>query len=117
METLLAIVIGVLFGTGLFLMMQRVLVKILIGLALISNGANFLIFVSAGLTRGRPPVVPEGEKVPLEATADPLAQALILTAIVIGFGVLAFSLALARATYRATGTDDIDEMRGSDLDT
>ncbi|HVR29054.1 MAG TPA: Na+/H+ antiporter subunit C [Thermoanaerobaculia bacterium] len=114
MEAVLAIVIGVLYAGGLYLMMRRSAVKLLIGLALLSHAANLLIFTSAGLTRASPPLVPEGLGAPPGPAADPLPQALILTAIVIGFSVVAFALVLFYRAYQEVGTDDLDEMRTTD---
>ncbi|HUP48789.1 MAG TPA: Na+/H+ antiporter subunit C [Thermoanaerobaculia bacterium] len=110
MPALLAIVIGVLYATGLYMMLRRSLVKLIIGLALLGHASNLLIFVAAagrGLVRGGPPIVETDQQAAL-AMADPVPQALILTAIVIGFGVLAFALALFHRTYKAVGTDDLD---------
>jgi multicomponent Na+:H+ antiporter subunit C len=114
MSLLLAIVVGGLYATGLYLMVRRSLVKLVIGLALLGHASNLLIFVSGGLTRGRPPLIPAGAEVPTPPYADPLPQALILTAIVIGFGVLAFALVMVHKTYVAVGTDDLDEMTSTD---
>jgi multicomponent Na+:H+ antiporter subunit C len=108
MELLLAIVAGVLYATGFYLMMRRRLAQLIVGLSLMSSGANVLIFTAAGLTRGQPPLVPEGATALPASFADPVPQSLILTAIVIGFGVLAFSLVLAHRVHRSAATDDID---------
>lgn len=112
METLLAVVVGVLFAAGIYLMLRRTPVKLVIGLALLSNAVNLLIFAAAGLTRGKPPLVPLDALRPEGVIADPLPQALILTAIVISFGLLAFTLVLFRRAYEVLGTQDIDEMKG-----
>ena len=114
METVLAFVIGILYASGLYLMLRRSLAKLIIGLALLSNAANLLIFTAAGLTRGRPPLVPGGASAPDGAVADPVPQALILTAIVIGFGVIAFAMVLGYRAYQAVGTDDMDHMQSTD---
>lgn len=114
METVLAIVVGGLYAAGLYMMMRRSIVKLIIGLALLSHAANLLIFTAGGLTREHPPLIPEGKKVPTEPVADPLPQALILTAIVISFGVLAFSLVLVHRVYETVGTDDINMMKSTD---
>jgi multicomponent Na+:H+ antiporter subunit C len=95
-------------------MLRRSLVKIIIGLALLSNAANLLIFTAGGLTRARPPLIAQGQLRPIEPFADPLPQALILTAIVIGFGVLAFAMVLAYRAYTTVGTDDVDKMKATD---
>ncbi|MCC7498706.1 MAG: Na+/H+ antiporter subunit C [Bryobacterales bacterium] len=110
MELILAIASGVLFGTGFYLMLRRRLAQLIIGLGLLSNGANLLIFTAGGLTRARAPVIAEDASQLARPFADPVPQALVLTAIVIGFGVLAFSLVLAHGIHTMAGTDDIDEI-------
>jgi multicomponent Na+:H+ antiporter subunit C len=111
MELLLAIIAGVLYATGLYLMLRRRLAQLIVGLSLLANGSNVLIFAAAGVTRGRPPLVPEGAAAAAAVPfADPVPQSLILTAIVIGFGVLAFSLVLAHRVHRSAGSDDIDAL-------
>jgi multicomponent Na+:H+ antiporter subunit C len=109
MEPLTAVLAGTLYGAGLYLLLSRNLVRLLFGLALISHAANLLIFVSAGLTRGRPPIV-EQEAIALGTSADPLPQALILTAIVISFGVFAFALVLVRRAIVLSGTEDVEAL-------
>jgi multicomponent Na+:H+ antiporter subunit C len=113
-ETLMAFVIGGLFAAGLYMMLRRSIVKLIIGMALIGHSANLLIFTVSGLVRGRPPLVPFGEYIPELPVADPLPQALILTAIVINFGVIAFALALVHRVYQTTGSDDVDDMTTTD---
>jgi multicomponent Na+:H+ antiporter subunit C len=112
---LLAIVIGWLYAAGVYMVLRRSLFKLILGLVLISHGANLLIFTSAGLTRAEPPIVLPGETLLARTSADPLPQALILTAIVIGFGVLAFALALFHRTNQVVGTDDSDDLRVDEL--
>jgi multicomponent Na+:H+ antiporter subunit C len=111
MEALLAVMAGVLYGTGIYLMLRRRLAQLIVGIGLLSHGSNVLILTAAGVTRGRPPLVAGGEAVAGGAPfADPVPQSLILTSIVIGFGVLAFALVLADRVHRWAGTDDIDEI-------
>lgn len=114
MATILAIVIGCLYAAGIYMMLRRSLFKLILGLVFLSHGANLLIFTVGGLTRGRPPVVPPGAITPTAPFADPLPQALILTAIVIGFAVLAFTLALFHRGYQTFGSDDPDDLKASD---
>ncbi|AKO53350.1 monovalent cation/H+ antiporter subunit C [Marinobacter psychrophilus] len=114
MESLMAYVVGILFAAAIYMMLRRSIVKLVIGLILLSNAANLLIFVVSGMTRGAPPLLPEGTSAPLSAIADPLPQALILTAIVIAFGVLAFAVVLIRRAYEVVGTDDLDQMKDTD---
>ena len=110
MEGLLALASGVLYAAGIYLMLRRRLAQLIIGLGLLSNGTNLLIFTAGGLTRARPPVVPEGAAGLVQPYADPVPQALVLTAIVIGFGLTAFSLVLAHRVHAAAGTDDVDDV-------
>jgi multicomponent Na+:H+ antiporter subunit C len=110
MELLLAVASAVLYAAGIYLMLRRRLVQLIIGLGLLSNGTNLLIFTAGGLTRARPPVVPEGASVLEPPYADPVPQALVLTAIVIGFGLLAFSLVLAHRVHGIAGSDDVDDV-------
>lgn len=110
----MAIVIGLLYAAAIFMMLRRSIVKLVIGLMLLSNGANLLIFTSAGMTRGAPPLIGEGMEVPAQAVADPLPQAVILTAIVIAFGVLAFAVVLIRRAYEIVKADDLDKMKDTD---
>lgn len=114
MEIIMAFVIGALYAAGLYMMVRRSIVKMIIGLALLSQAANLLIFVMGRMVRGRPPLVPVGGTEPVAPFADPLPQALILTAIVISFGLQAFLLALIKRVYEKVGTDDVDEMKTTD---
>jgi len=111
MEVVLAIVIGVLYAGGLYLMMRRNFIQLIIGLGLLSHGANLLIFTAGGLRSGGAPILAEGEKAFAAVPADPLPQALILTAIVISFAVTAFALVLFLRTYQVAGSDDVDELK------
>jgi len=112
MELMLAVVAGALYATGLYLMLRRRLAQLIIGLGLLSNGSHLLILSAAGVTRGKPPLITD-PPLAAEPFADPVPQSLILTAIVIGFGVLAFALVLAHRVNQSTGSDDIDTI-GSD---
>jgi multicomponent Na+:H+ antiporter subunit C len=107
-------VIGALFAFGLYSMMRRSIAKLIIGLALLGHAAHLLVFTAAGLTRA-PPLIPEAATTMSDPHADPLPQALVLTAIVIAFGVQAFALVLLRRAHQTVGTDDMDEMRSSEL--
>jgi multicomponent Na+:H+ antiporter subunit C len=110
MEILLAVASGVLYMAGIYLMLRRRLAQLIIGLGLLSNGTNILIFAAGGLTRSHPPVVRQGASQLAAPYADPVPQALVLTAIVIGFGLLAFSLVLAHRVHATTGSDDVDDV-------
>jgi len=107
-ELFLTVAIGILFGTGTYLILRRNLLKVVIGFSLVSHGTNLLLLTTGKLKRGAVPILQEGFQGP---HADPLPQALILTAIVISFAVTAFMLALVYRTYQTVGTDDLDRMR------
>lgn len=114
MELLMAILVGVLFAAGTYSLMRRSIVKLVIGIILISQGANLLVFTTGGLLAGRPALVPSGETVPPAPFGDPLPQAMVLTAIVIGFGLTAFLLALVARAHEAVGSDDINAFSNTD---
>jgi len=114
MTVLMALLVGVLFGAATYLLLRRSLVRALMGLAMLSYGTNLLIFTAGGLTRGKPPLIAEGQAVAPATVADPLPQALILTAIVISFAVLAFALVLFQRVYQVAGTDDLDALRSTE---
>jgi multicomponent Na+:H+ antiporter subunit C len=114
MEILLALVVGGLYTAGVYLLLQPSPVKLIIGLGILTNAVNLLIFTAAGLTRGHPPLIEEGLTRPIGPIADPLPQALVLTAIVIAFGVLAFTLVLFGRAAEIAGVDNLDEMGTTD---
>jgi multicomponent Na+:H+ antiporter subunit C len=111
MEVVIAFVVGGLFAASVYLLLRRSMVRLLIGLILLSNAVNLLIFSMGRLTRGEAAMIPPGQPVPIGPIANPLPQALILTAIVIGFGLLAFMMVLTYRTYRELGTVNMDNMR------
>ncbi len=111
METILSVIVGVLVSGSVYLMLSRNLVKFLFGLILLSNAANLLIFTAGRLTWAAPPLIAEGATTPAGDVANALPQALILTAIVISFGLLAFALVLAYRAYEELGTVDTEAMR------
>ena len=111
MTVLLAATAAALFGIGTYLVLQRKLSRIIIGIALLGHGANVLM-VSSG-RRGRAPLIGNG---PTEDLADPLPQALALTAIVISFGVTALLLALAYRSWLLTHDDEVqDDVEDRDV--
>lgn len=114
MNTLIAVLVGVLFGAGIFLMLSRTPVKLIIGLVFLSNAINLLIFDAAGLTRGIPPIIAPDAQMIRGSYADPLPQALILTAIVISFGVLAFALVLFNRTFKSLPARDMSDLKATD---
>lgn len=114
MPVVLAIMIGGLYAAALYLLMRRNLAQVILGLGMLTNATNLLIFTVAGLVRARPPITPADAYQPTPPFADPVPQALILTAIVIGFGVLAFALVLAYRAFQVVGSDDLDDLDSTD---
>lgn len=114
MEFILAIIVGLLYACGIYLMMRRSLVKLIIGLTLLGNGANLLIFLLGRIVKGEPPIIGGAEKIIQDIYADPVPQALILTAIVIGFGLQSFAIVLVRRVYKVVKTDDLDTINSTD---
>lgn len=105
MTLLLSVTVAVVFGAGCYLVLKADLLRVVAGLVLIANAAS-LTLMSAGLTRGRPPIDAQaGDRV-----ADPLVQAMTLTAIVIGFAVTALLLAVVFRVYATHETVDLDEL-------
>lgn len=107
METAMAIVIGILFSIGTYLMLSNSLIRLILGTSVISHAVNLLIIVMGGVKAGGPPILGEMHT----SHTDPLPQALILTAIVINFAVTAFFLVISYRTYQITQTDDLDILR------
>lgn len=111
MESLLSIVVGCLFAVSIYLLLRRNMLHIIFGLILLTNAVNLLLLTLGGLTRNAPPTIPTGESVPIEAVANPLPQALVLTSIVISLGVLAFILLLVYRTEKSFDAIDVDALR------
>ena len=110
METAIILLVGVLISCGLDLTLERNLLRFIFGLILLSNGVNLLIMTAGRLTRAAPSLIPEGEYAPVAELANALPQALVLTAIVIGFGLTVFALVLILRAYERLGTTDGDEL-------
>jgi multicomponent Na+:H+ antiporter subunit C len=114
MEQLFALVVGALFAVAAYLLLSRSLISLVVGIFVLGNATHLLIFVAGRLTRERPPLIPAGEKLAEAGIANPLPQALILTAIVISFSLFAFLLVLAYRAYQTLGTVDTDAMRDAE---
>lgn len=100
----LAALVGLLFTTGVYLLLQRSLTRIILGLALLAHGGNLVLLAAAGRP-GAPPLI-EGSTMRM---SDPLPQAMALTAIVISFGVTAFLAAMAYRSNQLAGTDEVED--------
>ena len=110
METVLALLAGLMVAASVYLMLSSHLVRFIFGLVLASNAVNLLIFASGRLLTSRPPLIPGDALRPAAAVANSLPQALILTAIVIGFALLVFIFILFAKAYQTIGTVNPEEM-------
>ena len=111
METALSALVGLFFIAAIYLLLSKHIIRMLLGIALVGNAVNLLIFTAGRMPSKTAPIIAEGLSVPAGATANPLPQALILTAIVISFSFFAFLLVLAYRAYQDLGTDDTGGMR------
>ncbi len=111
MEHLFAICVGLMVAISAYLMMSGQLLRFILGLLTLSNAVNLAIFVSGRLSAGAPPLIGAEDYAPAEGVANALPQALVLTAIVIGFGLFAFAITLALRAWSELGTLDGDRMR------
>ncbi len=112
MQTLMPLLVGILYAAGIFLILQKNIIKLAIGLILLTNATNLFIFAAGRLTRAIPPLIPLEQKIMQGEFANPVSEALILTAIVIGFGLLSFVLALiysASTKFKSFDSSEIGE--------
>lgn len=110
MPELLALLVGCLYAGAVYMLLRRSLFKLVLGLVLLSHATHLLVF-AVGQRRFQPPIIPSGEPTLPEASADPLVQALILTAIVISFALTSFALVLVYRLRQVLGSDDVDTLR------
>jgi multicomponent K+:H+ antiporter subunit C len=111
MEAVVAVAIGVLVGAGVWLLLRPRSFQVIVGLSLVSYGVNLFIFAMGRLAAGKPPLVAAGAVDP-SRYADPLPQALVLTAIVIGFAMTALFLVVMLTLRGFSGTDHVDGKEG-----
>ncbi len=114
MEMVMSLLVGIFFAVAIYLMLSKHSVRMLLGLAVLGNAVNLLLFVSGRITRDIPPIMAGGDTTLSAAAANPLPQALILTAIVISFSFFAFLLVLTWRTFQDLKTDNTDEMRSAE---
>jgi multicomponent Na+:H+ antiporter subunit C len=110
-ETVYAVLVGAMVAGSIYLMLARNLIRFIFGLVLVSNAVNLLIFTVGRFSSRRPPLIADAATVPAEPIANALPQALVLTAIVIGFALLAFIFVLFYRAYQEIGTADTELMR------
>jgi multicomponent K+:H+ antiporter subunit C len=108
MEALLATLVGVLTGTGVYLMLRARTFDLVLGLTLVSYAVNLFIFLMGRIAVGRPPILDPAVAPTLANYADPLPQALVLTAIVISFAMTALLLVIALVARSESGSDHVD---------
>lgn len=111
MEIALAGLVAVMFSITIYLLLSRYIIRMLLGVVLLGNSVNLSLFVAGRIEPIAPPLIPSGLKVPPQAIANPVPQALVLTAIVISFSFFVFLLVLAYRAYQDLETDDTMEMR------
>lgn len=114
MISVLAILAGLITASGVYLLLRRSLVRVIIGIVLLGHAANLLLFVISGIFKANPPLIKAGSDTVSGVSADPVPQALILTAIVIGFGVQAFAIVLFKKAHEKLNTDSIDSLTSTD---
>ncbi len=113
MTLVYALAAAAIVACALQMVLSRNLIRILLGLALLSTGVNLMLFVAGGIASRQPPLIREGAKT-LEASANPLVQALILTAIVIGFALTVILAAIVLRGWRATRSLDARALNAVD---
>jgi multicomponent Na+:H+ antiporter subunit C len=117
METLCAALVGIMIAASIYLILDRNLIRFIFGLILASNAINLLIFTVGRLDSQDPPLIPNHTTPVQEPFANALPQALILTAIVIGFALLSFVFVLFYRAYQELGTVDTEQMRVAEAHT
>lgn len=113
MEPVFALAFGVLVAASAYLIMSRNVLRIVLGLLVLGNAANLSIFLAGRMGSRTPPLVPEGAAT-LVGGANPLPQALVLTAIVISFALIAFTVILFESAHRRFDTLDTEELRDAE---
>lgn len=108
MELITILLSAILIGAAVYLMLSKNIIRIILGTALLSHGAHLMFLTMGELKRGAIPVLDDN----VEAYADPLPQALILTAIVIAFALTAITLIMALRIYKELGTNNIEHLKG-----
>ncbi|WP_164668539.1 Na(+)/H(+) antiporter subunit C [Virgibacillus doumboii] len=110
MEIIISILAGILFATAIYNLLQKQMLRIIIGTVLLSHGAHLFILTMGELKKGQPPILKDG----IPDYTDPLPQALILTSIVISFGITALLLVIAYRTANENETDNMEQLRGNE---
>ncbi|WP_299822149.1 NADH-quinone oxidoreductase subunit K [uncultured Pontibacter sp.] len=114
MEILLPFLTGILFSVSLYFILHRHLFKLILGIILFGLATNLFLFVVGGMTRGGIAIIAQGNDLPSEPYADPVPQALLLTAIVIGFGIQAFAIVLIKRVYQTFKSNNLDDLNNNE---
>lgn len=114
MEILLPILTGTLFSVSIYFILHRHLFKLIMGIILFGLATNLFLFVVGGMKRGGIAIIRQGNSIPAEPYADPVPQALLLTAIVIGFGIQAFAIVLIRRVYQTFKSNNLDKLSNNE---
>lgn len=114
MDLLLPFLIGTLFSVSLYFILHRHLFKLILGLILFGLATNLFLFVIGGITSGGVAIIPENKETAVAPFPDPVPQALLLTAIVIGFGLQAFAIVLIRRVYQTFKSNNLDDLNKTD---
>lgn len=114
MNAVVAVLIGVLFASSIYLLLNRNFFKLILGVIIFSYASTYFLFVVSGTRENAPPLIREEGAGYLEQLADPLPQALALTAIVISIGVQMFVVVLLKKVYKVVKKDDIDGLQVTD---
>ena len=114
MNDAISLLAGGLYAAGLYLLLRRDWLRVVLGIALLGQGTFVLLFAMGRLSRAGAPFIAVGAQAPAAPYMDPVPQALVLTAIVIGFAVQAFTLVLFRRAFEATGEEDMDRLTATE---
>ena len=112
MSIVFAIVAAAVFGCGVYMVLSRHALRMVLGLSLLTTAVNLIIFQAGRIRSNQPPIIAEGTE-QLGQSADPLPQALVLTAIVIGFALTIICAALVLRAWRAHGSMRMDEINSA----
>jgi multicomponent Na+:H+ antiporter subunit C len=116
MNYLVALTLGLVVAAGTYLALSRDVLRCVIGVSLISSAVNLLVFSAGRISTLSPPIMRAGEQILPAVAANPLPQALVLTAIVIGFAFLCFSMVLIMRLVQQSGSRDMDQLRDAEPD-
>jgi multicomponent Na+:H+ antiporter subunit C len=115
MELIIIIFIGILYACSVYLLLRRSIVKVILGIFVMGNATNLILFMSGSILRAGTAFIPgEAETLAIETMSDPLPQALVLKAIIINLGIAAYILALKFKYFELTGTHDLDQLSNTD---